>query len=69
MANVHIYDVADDDMHWALDCGIDFAMQYPDRVGAYDLCAYSKDNYKTTVSAYRTKTGRIIVRGPPQRTR
>ena len=63
MVNIHVYDVAFENMHWAMDCGAHFAMQYPDRIGVRSLCAYSKDEYRTTVSAYRTRSGRIVVRG------
>ena len=62
MANVHIYDVPDDKMHLALDRGAHFAMQYPDRVGIYNLCVYGNGD----MVAYRTKKGRIVVRGYAQ---
>lgn len=62
MADIHIYDVPDDDAVRALQCGAHFAGQYPDRVGVRDLCIYTNGT-SVPLYAYRTKSGRIVVRG------
>jgi hypothetical protein len=60
MANIHIYDVPNSRAYSALQCAISFARDFPDRVGVRNGCGYEHEFY-----AYRTKSGRIVVRGNP----
>jgi hypothetical protein len=62
MVNLHIYDVKDCDAKMALSCGMSFAKEFPDRVGLHQGCGYFQWD-QTQFYAYRTKTGRIVVRG------
>ena len=56
--NVHVYGVEYKDRYRAIDCAEHFAKQYPDRVGVRNLCVYDQG-----LAVYRTKSGRIVVRG------
>lgn len=60
MADIHIYDVPDNEAITALIRGQQFAAQFPDRVGIHQSVIYGGG---TLMIAYRTKTGRIVVRG------
>lgn len=62
MANIHIYDVPDNSVNWALHCGRHFAKDCPDHVGVRDGCGYTNGE-NVPLYAYRTKSGRIVVRG------
>jgi hypothetical protein len=61
MANVQLRNIHPDNMHHALDTGIHFAMQYPDRVGIRSCVLYAP-KFGPMLIAYRTKSGAIVVR-------
>ena len=62
--NVHLDGVPYTERFTALAIAEHFAMQYPDKVGQYNGCAYApKDT--TSFYAWRTKGGRIVVRANP----
>lgn len=60
MLNIHIYDVPEDEAQIALMRGRLFADEFPDRVGIGQLAIYG---VRTPMVVYRTKSGRIVVRG------
>jgi hypothetical protein len=63
MANIHIYDVPDNRVCSALQCAISFAKEFPNRVGVGHGCGYTLNSGGCKLYVYRTKSGRIVVRG------
>ena len=60
MLDVHIYDVPDEDAATALMRAQQFAAQFPDRIGIRQCAVYGLG---TSMAVYRTRSGRIVVRG------
>lgn len=58
--NIHIYDVPEHLLSIALRRGIYFAKVHPNCTGIGNLCGFPDD-----MIAYRTRGGRIVVRGNP----
>lgn len=65
MADIRIYDVPDDQVQDALRCAINYAMQYPDRVGVSQICVYTHERHDP-ITCHRTKRGQIVARGTTQ---
>jgi len=61
MLNLHVYDIRDVDAYTAVVCGQTFARDYPDRIGIRQGVVYRYGDL--TLYAYRTKAGKIVVRG------
>jgi hypothetical protein len=61
MLNIHIYDIPNGYENTALICAGTFSGDYPDRIGVAQGVVYKYGSQ--SFYSYRTKSGRIVVRG------
>lgn len=65
MIDVRLWGISYKERFRALDAAEHFGGQYPDRIGARNGVIYAEPG-RSTLYAYRTKGGQIVVRGYAQ---